>query len=251
MATQRFQCVCAYDGTGLGGWQSQPGGNTVQDILEKRLHTIFKQPVRIQGSGRTDAGVHARAQVFHFDAIWEHETHKLARALLSGMPESIQVTRIKKAPKGFHARFSATGKRYLYNLHMQRANPMQTRFIWSLGRTLNIDAMQEAANILLGTHDFRNFSARRNDGSDEQLNPVKTLRTLSIKHTGKRVRICAEGDGFLYKMVRSLVGALVECGLEKLTLKDLAALLDAEPVQKRPYQTAPAQGLCLDKVFYR
>lgn len=246
----RFRCVCAYDGTSFSGWQSQVGGNTVQDFVEQRLCSILNTPTRIHASGRTDAGVHALGQVFHFDTNWKHGAQPLERALRSGLPEGIQVTQVRPAQANFHARFSATGKRYRYCLHMDRADPMRARYTWSVGRRLDIDAMHEAAQTLKGTHDFRSFAARRNDGSDETLNPVRTLKRLDVQRRGLRVDIVAEADGFLYKMVRSLTGALVSCGLGRLDRDMLHGLLAQPTAESHPYETAPARGLCLEKVFY-
>ncbi len=249
-AETRFKCYCAYDGTDFSGWQSQANAVAIQDIIEARLQTIFKQPVKIHASGRTDAGVHAHQQVFHFDAVWRHDIEKLGRALRGGFPDSIQITQIFKAKPTFHARFSATGKRYCYRLHTERADPMQTRYTWSLQNPVNLERMHSAAKLLIGTHDFVNFSARRNDGSDENLDTIRTLTKLDISQRGSRITITAEADGFLYKMVRTLVGAVVECGLGKIEPHTLSSFLDTPFNPKRPFPVAPAHGLCLEKVFY-
>lgn len=246
----RFKCQCAYDGTPYNGWQSQVGGNTVQDILEKRLAAIFKQPIRIHGSGRTDAGVHAKGQIFHFDADWQHPTAHLHRAFGSNMPDTIQVSRITRVNDTFHARFSAKGKRYTYTLYLGHADPFHTRWCWSLGnRKPDLQAMQTAAQALLGKHNFAAFAARRNDGSDEHTNTTKDLRRLDVTKRGKLIRITTEADGYLYKMVRTLTGALLEVGLGKLTPDTLTQLRN-NGIRTRDLPTAPALGLCLDKVFY-
>lgn len=246
----RFQAICAYDGTPFKGWQSQACGNTIQDILEKRLAFIFKRPIRIHGSGRTDAGVHAKAQVFHFDADWTHTCEDLLRAFSSNMPPTIQVSRIRKVHDDFHARFSAKGKRYTYTLYLGHADPFLNRWCWSLGtRTPNLETMRTAADSLLGKHDFTAFSARRNDGSDTHANNVKDLRRLDVSKRGNIIRITTEADGYLYKMVRTLTGALVEVGLGKFPPEALAKIRDSG-IRTRELPTAPALGLCLNKVFY-
>ncbi len=248
VGTQRWKAVCAYDGTGFNGWQSQPGGNTIQDFIEARLAVIFETPVRIHGSGRTDAGVHARGQVFHFDGAWKHPTEHLHRALKAGLPQGIQIARIAKAKPDFHARYSATGKRYFYSLFEGDAPPWETRYCWSLGRRrLDIDAMNAAAQPLLGEHDFSAFGANRGDGSED--NPVKDMRRLEVRKRGPKIMIITEASGYLYKMVRSLTGALVSVGLGKIAAEDLSAMLAAKQRTHR-IETAPAQGLWLDKVFY-
>ena len=244
----RWKCTVAYDGTGFYGWQSQPGGNTIQDILEKRLKTLFGQPIRIHGSGRTDSGVHAKGQVFHFDGSWTNPRTDLLNALRSGLPESIQITAVSKISNNFHARHAATGKRYVYLLCEGFAPPMETRFYWSLGRRkVDLERMKLAAAHLLGRHDFSAFGASRGDGSTE--NPVKDVRRLQITRRGRRIRITTEASGFLYKMARSLVGALVDVGTGKLSPAEVQQILKS---RKRTawVVTAPARGLCLQKVFY-
>ena len=249
----RFKATCAYDGTDFRGWQSQRGGHTIQDFIEARLAVVFKKPVRIHGSGRTDAGVHATAQVFHFDADWPHPVAHLQRALRVGLPAGIQVARVVTAPADFHARYSATGKRYAYNLFIGWASPLEARYCWSLGeraRGLDLPAMRAAAAALLGEHDFTAFSASRGKNAREEgENPVKHLRRLDLHARGPRLRIVTEAGGYLYKMVRSLTGALVEAGLGKLTPGDIAAIL-ASRERTRKIPTAPAHGLCLERVFY-
>lgn len=239
----------AYDGTDFEGWQSQRSGNTVQDHIERRLAQIFQEPIRIHGSGRTDAGVHAKAQVFHFDGAWHHPEEHLLRALRSGFPDAIQVTRVKQVSDSFHARYSATGKRYRYRLYEGFALPAENRYCWSLGnRKTDIAPMRAGAARLLGEHDFTAFAANRRDESKE--NPVKELRKLDITRQGPRITITTEASGYLYKMVRSLVGALVDVGVGKLTPDDLEAILESGRRTAR-VATAPPQGLSLERVFYR
>jgi tRNA pseudouridine38-40 synthase len=251
VAATRWRGVCAYDGTDFYGWQSQVGGNTIQDFLETRLAVIFEQPVRVHGSGRTDSGVHAKAQTFHFDGGWPHGAEKLLRALRSGLPAGIQVVAIRPAKSGFHARYDATGKRYVYRMYQGFAPPMEARYCYSLGgRPLALEAMRSAAKRLEGTHDFTAYSASRgrNDDNDDE-DPVKTLYRLAISRSGPRLTLVAEGSGFLYKMVRRLAGALVAVGQGKLTPDEVEAILKTKSRTER-FPTAPAKGLCLEKVFY-
>ena len=245
--TKRWKGVCAYDGTDFEGWQCQPCKNTIQDILEARLGTIFKTPVKIQGSARTDSGVHARQQVFHFDASWNHPPDALFRALLSGLPDGIQLKSLAPTTKTFHALHSAKGKRYLYSIHEGQANPFNSRYMWSIGwRTLDEERMQEAANHLLGTHDFTAFSATGGSPGD---NPVKEIRKVAIKRKGKVIRISVEGSGFLYKMVRRISGMLYNAGLGRLSPDKVPALIHNKK-RELVIHTAPAKGLCLARVFY-
>jgi tRNA pseudouridine38-40 synthase len=246
VAVRRWKCVCAYDGTDFAGWQSQAGGTAIQDVIEARVAQIFKKPLRIHGSGRTDAGVHAHGQVFHFDAEWPHATEKLLAAFRVGLPAGIQVKSIAPVSMKFHARFSATGKRYDYQVHLGDADPFTRPYSWVVFKPLDVPAMQVAAGILCGRHDFRAFTAL--NGSERE-NTVRDLRRLAVVRRGRRLRITAEADGFLYKMVRSLVGALVAVGEGKLTPGDVRAIL-RNRVRIPAVQTAPPQGLFLAKVLY-
>ncbi|MGH7944771.1 MAG: tRNA pseudouridine(38-40) synthase TruA [Opitutaceae bacterium] len=244
---QRWKCVCAYDGTSFAGWQSQAGGRAIQDVIEARLAQIFKHPVRIHGSGRTDAGVHAHAQVFHFDATWLHATEKLLAAFRIGLPASIQIKSVCVVPATFHARFDATGKRYDYHVHLGDADPFTRPYCWTVFKPLDVSAMQAAAALLRGRHDFRAFTAL--NGRPARDDTVRTIRRLNVTCRGRKLNITAEADGFLYKMVRSLAGVLVAVGDGRLTLTGLRAILHSR-VRTAAVQTAPPQGLFLTKVFY-
>lgn len=238
----------AYDGTHFSGWQSQPDNNAVQDFLERRLAEVFKCKTGIQGSGRTDSGVHARGQVFHFDAHWPHDVKKLLSAMRVGLPPTIQVQSARRVPETFHSRFSATGKIYHYEIHHGGyADPFDHPFCWSLPQTLDVAAMRAAAKRLVGKNDFRAYSAA---GSVEREDTVRTIHELKIVERGRHLRIVARGDGFLYKMVRSVVGALVDVGLGRLTPDDITAILETKTRTHRVV-TAPPNGLFLMKVFYR
>ena len=244
---QRWKCVCAYDGRYFSGWQSQPDGRAVQDVIERRLKGIFSRDVRIHSSGRTDAGVHAHGQVFHFDAEWKHGAAKLLAAFRGGLPPAIQVRSVRPAAATFHARFSARGKVYCYQLHPGGlADPFQGPFCWSIYQKLNVEAMRAAARRLTGRHDFRAFSAFNRVAAE---NTVRHLRRLEVTGRGARLRITAEADGYLYKMVRSLVGALVAVGRGKLTPGEVEAILRSAH-RTHAIQTAPAQGLLLVRVIY-
>ena len=244
----RWKCTCAYDGTNFDGWQRQPGGGAVQNHIEAALTQIFDLPLQLHGSGRTDAGVHARGQCFHFDANWAHEPEKLIRALHSILPTSIRIKSVKSVSDDFHARFSVSGKRYLYNYYLGRADPVDDRYLWACrDLPLELEVMQAAADRLLGTHDFSAYSATH--GKENDPNPVKTVTRLQLRQRGKFIRLDAEGTGFLYRMVRSIAGALYAVGRGRLTPDDIAEILESK---KRTHRivTAPAKGLFLDRVFY-
>lgn len=243
----RWKCVCSYDGTAFAGWQSQAGGTAIQDVIEARLTKILKTPLRISGSGRTDAGVHAHGQVFHFDAVWPHGEARLLAALRIGLPAAVQIKSAKVVRPDFHARFQAKGKRYTYHLYLGDADPFTRPYCWMRFRPLDLAAMQQTARRLSGRHDFRAFTALN---GPEKEDTVRELRRLEVIRRGRHVRIVAEADGFLYKMVRSLVGVLVSVGEGKLTPLQVTDIL----VSRRRtalVQTAPPQGLFLDRVYYR
>lgn len=243
----RWKCTCAYDGSAFAGWQSQAGGRAIQDVIETRLSAILGKATRIHGSGRTDAGVHALEQVFHFDAEWRHDTAKLLAAFRVGLPPQIQIRSIRRAPADFHARFDAVGKRYHYNLHVGDADPFRRPYCWTVFKPLDLARMKTAAAVLQGRHDFRAFTALNGPAREDT---VRDLRRLELAARGRRIRILAEADGFMYKMVRSLVGILVSVGEGKLDREQVRAIL-ASSERTAAVQTAPPQGLFLAKVFYR
>jgi tRNA pseudouridine38-40 synthase len=244
--TTRWKCLCAYDGTFFKGWQSQAGGGTVQDVIESGLERIFRQKIRIHGSSRTDSGVHARGMVFHFDADWRNPAVRLEAALRTVIPATIQVSRIRAAPPEFHARLSASGKRYRYFIHEGFADPFSVSYCWSVPREISVETMSEAAAILQGRHDFTSFSAY---AGREMETPVRNLRKLEVRRKGSRIVITAEADGFLYKMVRSLAGGLLNVGIGKLTPAQIREILESR-ARTALIETAPPHGLFLEKVFY-
>lgn len=243
---RRWKCICAYDGTPFAGWQSQAGGKAIQDVIEGRLAEIFKTPVRIHGSGRTDSGVHAHGQVFHFDAEWSHAPEKLLAAFRIGLPRTIQIKSVRTVAGDFHARFDATGKRYDYYVHLGDADPFTRPYCWTFFKPLDVSAMQAAAAVLRGRHDFRAFTALN---GPEREDTVRELRRLDVARRGRTIHVTAEADGFLYKMVRSLAGVLVAVGEGKLNAADVRRILHSRE-RTAAVQTAPAQGLFLTKVYY-
>ena len=245
----RWKCVCAYDGTDYAGWQSQVTGRAIQDVIEQALGEILGHKTRIHGSGRTDAGVHAKGQVFHFDDTWKHGGEALRKAFATALPSDVQILEVKKARSSFHARISAQGKRYVYRAFEGRALPMEARCRTSLhGSRLDLDAMRMAARSLIGQHDFTSFGASRGYPCDDD--PVKNLGCLNVTRSGRRLGVTVEGSGFLYKMVRSLCGALFDVGRGRLKVSQVQEILKSCE-RTALVVTAPPQGLCLEKVFYR
>lgn len=247
---KRWKCLCAYDGSGFNGWQSQAGGGAIQDVIEARLAEILGKATRIHASGRTDAGVHASGQVFHFDADWAHGADKLAAAMRHRLIRTLQIVSVRAVPPDFHARFSAKGKRYCYHLHLGDADPFTRPYCWAVMKPLDFGQLEAAAAVLTGKHDFKAFSALNGAEDGANADTVRDLRRLDVSVRGRTVRIVAEADGFLYKMVRRLVGGLVAVGEGKLTPGDIRALL-ASGTRTARIHTAPPQGLFLTKVRYR
>ena len=246
----RWRCLCAYDGTEFAGWQKQPSGLAVQDKIEEALGNILGQAVRTVGSGRTDAGVHAQGQVFHFDAPWPHPESALLQAMRVNFPAGILAVEIKKAPDDFHALLSANGKRYRYRVHRGWAMPEQDRFVYSLkGKALDLSLIREGMSVLLGEHDFSAFSAKRGDEEEEE-SKIREVRKFFLEEKEEELHFVVEGNGFLYKMVRGLVGALLDLGAGKLDITQLQSILEFRQRTEKVV-SAPAKGLCLETVFYR
>ena len=248
-ASQRWRCVCAYDGTEFKGWQKQTNGKAVQNKIEEVLSGIFGLPVRTIGAGRTDAGVHARAQVFHFDGPWIHGANALLQALRVSLPIGISPRKIESVPASFHAHLSAQGKRYLYRICTGWAMPEDDRYVLSMKeRSLHLKAMREAASYFLGTHDFAAFAANRGNGDHEPT--VRKVWRMEWREKGSELHLITEAEGYLYKMVRSMVGTMLDVGLGRMEPHEIPEILKTKKRTARVV-SAPAKGLRMEKVFYR
>lgn len=252
----RIRFTAAYDGRPYLGWQSQPGGRTVQDVLERAFSGLFGTPCRIHGSGRTDAGVHALGQVFHADAPDTHRipADKWPAALNTRLPRTIRITHAEYVPPGFHARFSATGKTYRYCISRAPIlNPFDAGLAWHRPLAWSVDILEQAVHLFRGTHDFTAFAALR--GNEPRPIPEgyfrRTITQTQVAQTGEHVFITFTGTGFLYKMVRLMTGAAHEAARGKITLEELARLINAPlPDDKSPF-CAPPDGLTLMRVHYQ
>ena len=246
-APQRYRLLLAYDGTAYAGWQVQPARRTIQGELEQALQQLTRQPVRVQCSGRTDAGVHAAGQVAHFDLDRSAAPAKLLPGLNALLDDDIRVLAVRRARADFHARFSATGKEYRYFIWNDAVLPPLVRASrWLVRQPLDVAAMRQAAAALVGRQDFAAFTANPNR---EVRGTVRHLRELRVTRRGREIVICARGDGFLYKMVRSLAGFLVRVGAGELPPEAARTLLAARQ-RTAEVPTAPPQGLFLWRVFY-
>ena len=237
----------AYDGTDFFGWQVQPNKVTVQEALESALRQLTGGLVHVHSCGRTDTGVHARAQVAHFDLARPWEGWKLQRALNALLPDSVRVMELRRTRSDFHARYDAKGKEYRYTFWngpvpcpLHRLQAVHVRL------PLDVEAMRQAAALLVGTHDFAAFSANPHR---EIGGTVRTLWRISIRKQGSLVTVSVLGDGFLYKMVRSLAGHLLRVGTGAVPVSETPVLLASKQRTAR-VETAPAHGLCLWKIHY-
>lgn len=246
-----FYLKLAYDGTRYGGWQIQPNSTTVQQKLEEALAAVAGYRVKTLGSGRTDAGVHAECQVAGFSLEhWRPGPECLIPPINRRLPEDIVVRECRDARPGFHAIRDAVSKRYRYTIRVSRIpNPFTARYEWLFHRKLDVGVMREASQRLIGTQDFRNFQAL---GAPRK-STVRTVTHLEIDSVavadGQIIQIEIESNGFLYNMVRKIVGALVLVGAHRAPPDWIQEVLDS-PVRESTGQTAPAQGLCLIDVKY-
>ena len=248
--TSKFRLTIAYDGTAYEGWQVQKIGLGVQQKVEEALAKLFPSHPRVHSSSRTDTGVHALGMVAHFDVPRSECTmtaRKLALAVNAWLPEDVRVLSATRARAEFHARFDATGKQYRYFIwNHPGMNPLARQSAWHVPRPLDLTAMRAAARLFLGQHDFQSFAA--NPGY-AKATTVRTLTRCDLKRSGRMFTVIIEGDGFLYKMCRGVVGTLVQVGLGKFPPGEIAAML-AQRNRRVAGMTAPAHGLVLWKVFY-
>jgi len=235
-----------YDGSAFYGWQTQPGGNTVQDALQSALSQIAGEPISVVCAGRTDAGVHATGQVVHFDTSVERPVTAWVRGVNTFLPAAVAVRWAQPVPESFHARFSAHGRRYRYILinRPQRTGVWQGRLGWD-HHPLDVDQMQQAASMLLGEHDFSAFRA----AGCQAKTPVKTVRQADVRRSGEIITFDFEAGAFLHHMVRNLVGSLVYVGQGKHSPQWIADLL-AVGDRRLAAPTFSAAGLYLIGVNY-
>lgn len=237
----RYRARVEYDGTDFAGFQVQPGLRTVQGELERALAQLAPHArVRVEGAGRTDAGVHAREQVIAFDHGGRLTTAELARALSATLPPDIGLHGLTRVAAGFRPRYRARYREYRYQIWNGPPSPLRERYAWGVREALDVPAMREAAGALVGRHDFSAFG-----GHDRQ--PVRTLHAVRLTRRGQLITVIVVGDAFLRQMVRRIVAALVRVGRGSAQRADVAQALDG----RRPAfngDTAPAHGLILWRV---
>lgn len=250
MKTLKFKLTIAYDGTRYDGWQIQKTGIGIQEKIEEALQKVFQESIRLHGASRTDAGVHARGMVAHFELPAEKfkmPVRKLPLALNAHLPSDIRIMGATRCSPEFHARFSATGKQYRYFIwNYPYLDPLIRHYCWHIPRKLNAAEMKKATGYFIGTHDFKSFAANRNY---EVENTIRTIWRCELKRSGHLYTFIIEGDGFLYKMCRGIVGTIAQVGLGKISINQIPEIFEMRD-RKAAGMSAPPQGLVLWKVYY-
>jgi len=243
-----LKITLSYDGSAYVGWQRQPNGISVQEKVEEVLKKLSGSKVIVEGASRTDTGVHALGMVISFR--WPAKRpgwNELARSLNALLPEDIRILKVSRVSEKFHARFNAKRKLYRYRiLNSKTGDPFRRGVSWLIFRSLNVSAMNRAARCFVGKHDFSSVAA--NPGYERET-MVRTIRMCRVIRNKDEIHVEVEGDGFLYKMVRTMVGTLVEVGLGKRKPDSIKELIRSQDRTKAG-KTAPAQGLFLVKVVY-
>jgi len=261
---RNIKLIIEYDGTNYAGWQIQkspqsivhsPQTKTIQETIEKVLEKILQEKVKVTGSGRTDSGVHALAQTANFRTSSPLPVSKIQKALNSLLPKDISIKEAEEADKDFHSRYSAKSKTYRYFiLNSETKSAFLNKYVWHIPYRLNVSLMRKEADTLSGRHDFKSFCA---SGSSVKTT-VRTIKKISVKEalspqlsalSSPAIIIEIEANGFLYNMVRNIVGTLVEIGRGRFKERDLKKILLARN-RKQAGPTAPAQGLFLAEVKY-
>lgn len=242
----RLKATVSYDGSGYAGWQRQDNALGIESIIMDVMERIHHHPVEITGSGRTDAGVHAIAQVFHFDSELKMSKEQWRRAMNALLPADIRMQDVEKVREDFHARFDAISKRYDYYLSYDVDNPFLQRYRAFYRGRLNIERMKECAALFVGTHDFTSFTSSR---IDPRKSRVRTITMCAIEETAEGLHFRLEGNSFLRYMVRMIVGTLIEAGRDRLSVQEVKAMLEAKDKEACRYK-APGSGLYLVEVRY-
>lgn len=242
----RYKVVFSYDGSNFYGYQVQPNLRTVQGELEKAVSFLNRKTSTLTtASGRTDKGVHALGQVAHFDLSIDIDIDKVKMGLNSNLPEDIHIIDVVKVDSNFHARYMCKSKEYFYRINIGEYNPIMRNYVYQLGKSINIEEMKKASNLLVGKHDFRSFV----DSEDIRENTIRKIYNIDFKVDKDEVIVTFVGNGFMKYQVRNMVGALIQVGLGKKSVKDIEVLLESKSREKA-LKGAPSCGLYLNKVIY-
>ena len=243
----RYKATISYDGTLFSGFQRQPNARSIQEEIEKTLLRLNSgTPVTVHGAGRTDAGVHAYGQVANFHTNCMMSVSEIKNYLTKYLPSDIGIVEVSEASERFHSRLNAKEKTYLYRIAIPGvSNVFERKYLWYFPETLDIKKMEEAASLLIGTHDFKGFSSIKKT----KKSTVRSIYNIKIKKTKKEIQISYTGNGFLHNMVRILTGTLVEVGCGKIKPEDITKALESTKRSDAGI-TAPPQGLFLVSVEY-
>ena len=243
---RNLKVTMGFRGTNYHGFQRQPNGITVQEVVETALSKLFNEPVTIQGCSRTDTGVHAKEYCFTMQTEKQLPERNFIRGACGYLPEDISIYRVEEMPADFHARFSCKAKEYMYRIHNSESkNPFTTDLELLYRRKLDIPLMQEAAQHFIGTHDFATFCTN----CTEKQNTIRTIYDITIEKQGNTVILLVKGNGFLYNMVRAITGTVLYAAEGKLKPEDIPVILDSGN-RTLAGPTAPPGGLYLTRVWY-
>ncbi len=246
MQERNLCLIVAYDGTAYHGFQRQANALSIQQLLEERLESLFGHPLTIHGASRTDAGVHAYGQVVSFKTVSRIPVSRIAFAAQGVLPADVVIRKAVVVPADFHARISAVSKIYHYRIYNHALpDPFLRRYAWHIRRKLDIDSMRQALRHIVGKHDFSAFRA----SGGRPVNPVREILQAECRQEGNQIICSFHGTGFLYHMVRNLVGTLVDIGIHKLKPDDMLRIRESRD-RHQAGATAPANGLCLQEVHY-
>ena len=244
---KRYKLIISYDGTAYCGWQVQDNQTSIQALIQQALQIALRHPLDLSGSGRTDAGVHARAQTAHFDSPASFLPARLLLSLNALLPPDIRILGVEPAANDFHARYSAKGKIYHYHLQLDPvADPFSRLYRTQIFSRIDLDRLRKGAAFFVGTHDFTSFANLKETSTSDT---VRTLKRLDVLEQKGGVRLEFEGDGFLYKMVRNITGTLIDVGLGKTDPEQISEILKAKD-RRKAGPAAPPQGLILYSVIY-
>lgn len=242
----RFKVTVSYDGSDFNGFQKQKDYRSVESELEKVLSKMHKKEVKLVGAGRTDKGVHALGQVFHFDSDLNITPLGVKKGLNALLDKDIYIKNVEEVSEEFHARYSAKSKVYEYRINMGEYNPIEAKYVYQLNRTLNINLIKKASKLFIGEHDFYNFCGYQ---EDKIKNYVRCIESIEFNDDKEYLTISIKGNGFIRYMVRMIVAILIEIGLERKTEEFIKVRLDNSDKMRSNYKVSGA-GLYLKEIFY-
>lgn len=244
---RNIKCIVTYEGTRYQGWQRQESSdNTIQGKLEQLISRMCAEKIEIQGSGRTDAGVHALGQVINFHTHSEMKVQEMLTYMNQYLPEDIAVVEIEEVSERFHSRLNAKGKQYSYRVwNSSVPNVFWRRFAHTVEQPLDVEAMKKAAGYLLGEHDFKSFTSTKKG----KKSTVRNIKSIDIVQDGNMLTFTFKGNGFLYHMIRILVGTLLEVGLGDRSAESIPQTIAAKD-REQAGALVPGKGLVLEQVFY-